>query len=295
MQDILVEAVLRGEHDQATVVVARGLDPGDLPGPFYRGRIVARPEPPDRVRGVGPHHIEAPGDDDPPMVQDGHAVADLLHLRHVVAAQDDGHAAGGQAAQCGPQVADPRGVHPVGRLVQDQQARTAEHGAGQAQALAHPERVTAHLLAAGIGQADALERPVNQVGGVPAVEPGQHSQVLPAAEVRVEAGRLDEPAHPVEPARARLGPGAPEQPQSPLVREDKAEESREEGALAGAVGTEQAVDGAIQDSEIHLVEGGGLTEPLRHPAGFHGQSHFHHGDHRKGCARPLREQTGASR
>jgi len=43
----------------------------------------------------------------------------------------------------------------------------------------------------------------------------------------------------------RLGPGASEQPQRPLVREDKAEEGREQGGLAGAVGTEQAVDGAI--------------------------------------------------
>ena len=53
--------------------------------------------------------------------QDRRAVADLLDLGHVVAAENHGHAVPGQAAQRRPQVTDARRVHAVGGLVQDQQ------------------------------------------------------------------------------------------------------------------------------------------------------------------------------
>ena len=66
-----------------------------------------------------------------------------------------------------------------------------------------------------------------RVAGVPAVEPGQDGQVPPPGEVGVEAGRLDEPAHPVQPGGPGLGPGAAEQPQRPLVRQDQAEKGRQ--------------------------------------------------------------------
>ena len=162
----------------------------------------------------------------------------------------------------------PAGIHPVGRLVQNEQPGAPQHGRGQAEPLAHPEGVAADLLARRSGQAHRLDRLVNEAVRVTAVESGQDGQVLPPGQVGIEPRGLDEPAHPVQPAGPGLGPGAPEKPQGSLVRQDQAEESGEQRGLASAVGTEQPVHDARTDEQVYLVEGGCLAEPLRHPAGL---------------------------
>ena len=173
LHDVGVEAFLDRVHDQAALVVRRGLDPRGAPGGLDRGRIVTGPQPPHGLGRPLPHDGEASGEHDPAVIQDRHAVADLLHLGHVVTAQQHGQAVAGQAAQRGPQIPDSGRVHAVGGLVQDQQPGPAEHGRGQAQPLAHPEGVPAHLLASGPGQACRLDRLVDEGGRVPAVKPAR--------------------------------------------------------------------------------------------------------------------------
>ena len=45
-------------------------------------------------------------------------------------------------------------------------------------------------------------------------------------------------------------------------------EDADRGGLAGAVGAQQAEDGALPDAEIHAVEGAGVTECLDQPVRF---------------------------
>ena len=186
------------------------------------------------------------------------------------------------AAQRRPQVADARRVHAVGGLVQDEQPGAAQHGRRQPQALPHPEGVAAHLAPRnGSAKPDALERVIDEGGGVTAVQPGEHRQIPSAAEIRVEPRGLDEAAHAVQPLRAGFRPRPPEQPQRPLVGQHQPEHRGQQRRLAGAVGTEQPVDIARAHGEVHRIEGGDLTEPLRYSAYLNRSCYSGHEDDRR--------------
>ena len=53
---------------------------------------------------------------------------------------------------------DALGIEAVGGLVQHQQPRPAQERGGQAQALAHPQRVGADRTSSDVGQADPFQR-----------------------------------------------------------------------------------------------------------------------------------------
>ena len=63
----------------------------------------------------------------------------------------DGLALGAEVAQEAAQPADALGVEAVGRLVEDEHLRVAEHSGGQAEPLAHAHRVPAGRLRAAAG------------------------------------------------------------------------------------------------------------------------------------------------
>ena len=66
-----------------------------------------------------------------------------------------------------PQPVDALGVEAVGRLVEDQHLGVAEQGAGQAEALAHPEREALDPAVAGVAEADLVEHLVDAGEGKP--------------------------------------------------------------------------------------------------------------------------------
>ena len=99
------------------------------------------------------------------------------------------------------------------------------------------------------------------------VEAPDHVQVLPAGEVLVDRGVLtSQPDHPayvvgvaghVDARHGRPAGGGLEQ----------GGEDADGGGLAGAVGPEQAVHGAVGDGEVDAVDGLDVAEVLDEPVG----------------------------
>ena len=173
---------------------------------------------------------------------------------------EDRLALGGQVAQEPAQPPDALGVEAVGRLVEDEHLRVAEHGGGEAEALAHAHRVAAGALAGGRRDADQLEHLVDALGADPGGV-GEDAQVVAAGAARVEVGRLQRGAddrhrlRDVVVAVAADGRGA-------AGRADQAEQHAQRGRLARAVGAEEAGDAAGLDGEGQAVDGGEVAEPL---------------------------------
>ena len=127
--------------------------------------------------------VQWAGEPQPTLVDDHHLVDGLSDLAEHVAGDQDGAALVGQVAQ---QAAQPRHagrVEPVGRFVEQQHWRVAEQGPGQAEALAHAQRVAAHPPVRGLGQAHLVAHlrhpPVRHAGHL-----GEDPQVVPGATTR---------------------------------------------------------------------------------------------------------------
>ena len=151
-------------------------------------------------------------------------------------------------------VAHARRVEAGRRLVEHEQARRAQQRRGDPEPLAHAVRVAARLVARAAGEVDRVERGVDPAARVAAVERGHHLEVLAAAQVRVEARRLDEAGDAVERARALGLRVAPEQPHAAGVGADEPEQHPQRRRLAGAVGAEVAVDVAGPDRQVDAVD-----------------------------------------
>ena len=96
-----------------------------------------------------------------------------------------------------------------------------------------------------------------RAGGVAAVERGHQLEVLAAAQVRVEARRLDEAGDAVERARALDAAGRGRTAsRAALVGPDQPEQHPQRRRLAGAVGPEVAVDVAGADRQVDVVDRG---------------------------------------
>lgn len=128
---------------------AQGLHPGDRAGADRRGQFVAPGlvrQVEDQLSAVVQHHLDqliaVPAlqgqggveGDQPPPAQDGDAIADLLDLLHVVRRQHDADALGDQAAQDAVDQLGGVDVQVGGRLVEIEQARPVQQGAGPAAA-----------------------------------------------------------------------------------------------------------------------------------------------------------------
>src|ERR1035438_3356669 len=116
--------------------------------------------------------------DQPPGIQDADPGAHLLDFREQVRRQEDGHPGFVQADDELPQVPDPARIKAVAWLVQDQQPRMADQGAGQAETLAHAQRVGLDRAAADPGQPDLLQGLVDPLApGTAAGEPARPGRV----------------------------------------------------------------------------------------------------------------------
>ena len=127
--------------------------------------------------------------DQPAVGDDDDVVDGLLDLLEHVAGDQDRPALGGQVAQEAAQPPDALGVEAVGRLVEDEHLRVAQHRGSEAEALAHAHRVAAGPLARGGGEADQLEHLVDP-GVADARGVGEHPQVVAAGAAGVEVGGL---------------------------------------------------------------------------------------------------------
>ena len=86
----------------------------------------------------------------------------------------------------------PDRVEPVHRLVQDEQFWVGEQAGGHPEALAHAHRVRGHFIPGPFGQTDPGQRRRDPLVRVPAPCGGQQAKVVPAGQMRVEAGLVDD-------------------------------------------------------------------------------------------------------
>jgi hypothetical protein len=109
-------------------------------------------------------------------------------LAHVVARQQHGQAARGEALDQGAHVADAGRVEAVGGLVEHQQARVAQQRGRDAEALAHTERVAAYFVALAAAQVDRFEDLVDARGLAPPSRPASSCRFLWPAGCARETG-----------------------------------------------------------------------------------------------------------
>ena len=121
--------------------------------------------------------------DDLAEVDDRREVAGLLDLVEQVRGEQHGAALADQLADQVAELEDAGRVEPVHRLVEDQQLGVGEQAAGDAEALAHAERVGADLVVGAGAEADAGERRVDAAVRGAVAGRGVDAQVLAAGQV----------------------------------------------------------------------------------------------------------------
>ena len=99
--------------------------------------------------------------DQPPLADDDHLVGGERHLAHQVARDEHRAALAGQALQQVADPADPVGVEPVHRLVEEQHLGVTEQRGGDAETLAHAEGELPRPPSRHRGEPDDLEHLVD--------------------------------------------------------------------------------------------------------------------------------------
>jgi hypothetical protein len=169
----------------------------------------------------------------------------------------------------------PAGSRPVGGLVEDQEPGLAQQARRDAEALAHAVGVASDLAVGAVDEVDGGQHLLDQARPRASVQAGEALQVLPAGEVGVEAGRLDEAGDAPEHGGPVAVPGAAEDAQGAGVGPDQAEEHAQERRLARAVGAEDAVDLPGRDPDRDAVDGAHGPEGLHDAVGFDGEWRCH--------------------
>ena len=212
---------------------------------------------------------DAPLVDEPACPDHHHVVADLLDLRDQVARDQHRDPVAGERPDQAAHLDDARRVQAVGRLVEDQQLGTGQHGRRDAEPLLHPQRVRAVPVPRPGQQAGPLEHRVDR-GQRKLPEAGQRLQVLAAAQLRVERGRLDERADLAQVGRG-LGEAAAQDRSAARRRADQAEQHPDRRGLAGPVRADEPADRPRGDGQRHVVDNGAVAEALGQPGRRHGE------------------------
>lgn len=136
---------------------------------------------------------------EPPLVEEAHPVADLLHLVEEVAGEEDGDPLRLEALDEVQELPGGLGVQAQGGLVQDGHLGPFEEDLGEAQALAHPPAEGGDLPVPDLPEPHALQDLLNPglrllVGK--AQEPRGVAQVLPGGKLPVEPHLVGQVAHP---------------------------------------------------------------------------------------------------
>ena len=202
---------------------------------------------------------------DPSPVDDRHPVTEVVGLLHVVGGDDHGHPLRPvHILDIFPDVPPGLGVQTQRGLVQEQDVGMVHQASGDLQPPLHPARVVLQEnvgLLSQVYQVQNILDPLLPQAGVHAVHPAVEVQVLPARELAVHAGILEDhpdgAAHGV-PLSADIM--TPDQGAA-IGGPDHCGEHLDYGALARAVGSQEAKEFALLDMEIHLVHGGEPVEP----------------------------------
>ena len=205
------------------------------------------------------------------MVDDDHLVGQLVGLVQVLRRQQHVGARPDERPDGVPQLDAAARVEPGGRLVEEQQPRRTDEAGAEVEPAAHAARVAAHEAVGGLGQPDLTE---HGLGGGPrrpsvvAEQAGDHHQVLPPAERRLDGCRLPgQPDRPPHPLGMRRGVDAGDA-QLAGVGSDQRGDGTDERRLAGSVGSEHGGHRAGRSDEVEAVEGHDLSERLAQAGGL---------------------------
>jgi hypothetical protein len=222
-----------------------------------RRLVVVRPNP-VAVPLVGQEVGRLRLDEQPPLLEDPDPVAETRHLDQLVAREQDRlPPLVGEVDEEAPDLLDALRVEPVRRLVEQQERRVAEQGAGDAEPLPHSLGVASDPPVAVRREPDRLEKPVRRGAGLApreAVRDAEQRQVPAAGEPRVERRSLDQTTL----AGARL-PGVagrvePVHEHRPGIRPDEPQRDPERRGLPRAVVSREAVPVAGTDVKRDVVE-----------------------------------------
>ncbi len=189
----------------------------------------------------------APPDDD-------EVVGGERHFAHQVGGDEDGAALGGQRLHQVAHPEDALGVEAVDRLVEQQHLGVAEQRGGDAEPLAHAEREALRAPAGHLVQADHAQHLVHAPGR-DAGELGQGQQVVaggPAAVHRLGVQQRADLAGGVGQSAVRVAADRDVARGGVVQAEDHPHRRR----LAGAVGAQEAGDGAGSHLEGQVVHSG---------------------------------------
>ncbi len=168
---------------------------GDTGGAEYGQGGVALGDGGDHVVGAGKAAdvVEGTRLHQAPATDDGHVIADLLHLGQLMAGNQYGLARGRNAPDQYPHLGDAGRVEPVGRFVEDQQIGVLQQRSGDGESLTHAQRVGAERVLVAVLEVDDLEDPID-LGPRDPSHRGEQLQVLAPGEVREHLRTLDDGA-----------------------------------------------------------------------------------------------------
>ena len=213
-------------------------------------------------RVLGAQLAHRPLDDDPALVDDRRAVADLLDLVQQVRGEEDRGAAGAELAHQLAHVLHALRVEAAGGLVEDHELGRVDERVGDAEALLHAVRVVADLGVGALAQADDVEHLVDARLVDSAVEAAHEAQVLARAHVAVEGRHLDEAADVAQGLLLVARHLMVEHLGVAAGRVDEADDHADGRRLAGPVGAEEAEDVAAAHGEAEVVDGERVAEAL---------------------------------
>ena len=125
-------------------------------------------------------------------------------------------------------------------------------GGCEGEPLLHPQGIGLEPVLRAVGQAHQIQALLDP-RLTDALDAGGNAQVVAAAEVRVEVGRLKGGADPGTCGDEIPGLGCAEEPEAPARRVDDAHEHPDGGGLAAPVGAQEAEDLALLDGDGDLV------------------------------------------
>ena len=173
------------------------------------------------------------------------------HLRQQVATHEHRSTFGSEPFQ---NVADPTytfGVETVCRLVEDDRVRIAEQDAGEAETLAHAERVALHAAVGGFGQADGVEHSID-AAALDAVRHGHPTEVIPPGPTWVDVAGIEERADLVQ-RLVELAESTAAETSLTALGLVEAEHAAHRRALTGTVRTEKPGDTSRMHIEAQVV------------------------------------------
>ncbi len=223
--------------------------------------------------GRGPHLDHAPhgpvtdvlqptGEDQASPVDDGDLLAEILHLRHLVARVHQRLPLGLQSEQRVGQELDVEGVQPGERFIQQGQVGLVDDGGEYLHLLLVALAQLFQPAAPAVGDAENLEPVADLPVGLPplhAEEPREEQQLVAHPHLLVEAAFLREVA---EAAPRLLVDGGPAPPDGAPVRTDDVQHQAHSGRLTGPVGAQETEDLSFGDAEGQVVDGDRLSEGL---------------------------------